>query len=106
MRLALSALAIVTICLGSASRATVASACEIEDWRWRYDATGRWLTIEGSTTCASGFAHIRLYERSGDGSRFLGVAQGLVEGHALTADAVDIDRPQSLSIKYSIDPGY
>ena len=102
MRTAILALAIIALGLGSALACDDhVGTCEIEDWRWQ-NAMGM-LSIEGSTTCDSGFVHIRLYEESGDESQFLGVAQGLIEGHALTAFATDIDRPQSLSIEYSID---
>ena len=105
MRLAWMALAIAPLCLDSALACDDhIGTCEIEDWRWQ-NAMGM-LTIEGSATCDSGLAHIRLYDESGGEPRFLGVAQGVVQGHALTAFATDIDRPQSLSIKYSIDPGF
>ena len=103
MRASLLAFAMVPFCLNSALACDDhVGACEIEDWRWY--STGGYLTIEGSTTCDSGFARIRLYEGDGEEQRFLGIAEGLVEGHALTAIATNMDRPQSLSIKYSIDP--
>ncbi len=57
------------------------------------------LTIEGSATCNSGLASIRLY----DGEAYLGNASGLVEGHALSAMATGIDKPGDLQIKYSIN---
>ncbi len=102
MRTALLTLAIVPMCLGSALACDDhVGTCEIEDWRWQI-AMGM-LSIEASTTCDSGLANIRLYDESGDEPRFLGIAQGIVEGHALTAFATDITRPESLSIKYSID---
>ena len=105
MRFSVLALAIVPFCLGSALACDDhVGTCEIEDWRWQ-NAMGM-LSIEGSTTCNSGLAHIRLYEASGDEPRFLGIAQGVVQGHALTAFSTDIDRPKSLSIKYSIDPDF
>ena len=103
MRSILLALAIVPLFLGSALACDDhIGSCEIEDWRWY--TTGDFLSIEGSTTCDSGFARIRLYEATGAEKQFLGVAEGLIEGHALTAIATNINRPQSLSIKYSIDP--
>lgn len=105
MRSILLAFAIVPLCLGSALACDDhIGTCEIEDWRWQ-NAMGM-LSIESSTTCNSGLAHIRLYEDGGSESRFLGVAQGLIQGHAMTAFATDIDRPESLSIKYSIDPDF
>ena len=103
MRWALLAFAMVGLCAGSALACDDhVGACEIEAWRWY--STGHFLTVEGSATCDSGFARIRLYEGSGDEEQFLGVAEGLIEGHALTAIASNIERPQSVSIKYSIDP--
>ena len=105
MRSILLTLDIVTPCVSSALACDDhIGTCEIEDWRWQ-NAMGM-LSIEGSTTCDSGLAHIRLYDEGGDEPRFLGVAQGLIQGHALTAFATDIDKPQSLSIKYSIDSGF
>ena len=105
MRWILFAFAIVPLGLSSALACDDhIGACEIEAWRWY--TTGSYLTIEGSATCNSGFTHIRLYEGTGDEQHFLGVAEGLIEGHTLTAIATDIDRPQSLSIKYSIDPDF
>ena len=56
--------------------------------------------IKGSATCNSGMASIRLYDRD----KFLGVAQGVAEGHALDAVATNIPAHNSLSIKYSIRP--
>ena len=104
MRSALLALAILPLCLGSALACDDhIGTCEIEDWRWY--TTGHYLTVEGSVTCDSGFARIRVYEASGAEQQFLGVAEGVIEGHALTAIATNIEQPQTLSIKYSIDPG-
>ena len=103
MRSALLALAMIPLGLGSALACDDhVGTCEIEDWRWY--TTGHYLTVEGSATCNSGFARIRLYEEDGDEQQFLGVAQGLIEGHALTAVATNIERPQALAIKYNIDP--
>ena len=105
MRFALLTLAVVPLCMGSALACDDhVGTCEIEDWRWQ-NVMGM-LSIEASTTCDTGMAHIRLYEDSGAEPRFLGVAQGFIQGHALTALATDIDKPQSLSIKYSIDPDF
>ena len=75
--------------------------CEIEEWRW-IGPQGGYLTIEGVTTCNSGFATIRLYE--GDGGRFLGIAEGFISGHALRAIATDVNKATDLAIKYSIEP--
>ena len=73
--------------------------CTLEAWRANAAPLGM-LMIEGSATCDAGMATIRLY----DGKKFLGVAQGVVEGHALNAIATNIPAHQSLSIKYSIRP--
>ena len=105
MRSAFLALAIIPLWLGPALACDDhVGTCEIEDWRWQ-NAMGM-LTIEASTTCNSGMAHIRLYEDSGTEARFLGIAQGFIQGHVLSAFATDIDKPKSLSIKYSIDPDF
>lgn len=105
MRTILLALAVTPLCLSSALACDDhIGTCEIEDWRWQ-SAMGM-LTIEASTTCNSGLAHIRLYDEGVAEPRFLGVAQGFIQGHALTAFATDIDKPLSLSIKYSIDPDF
>ena len=105
MRSALLALATIPLCLGSALACDDhVGTCEIEDWRWY--GGGAYLTVEAATTCNSGFARVRLYEGTGANQRFLGIAEGIVEGHVLDAIAANIDRPQSLSIKYSIDPNF
>lgn len=74
--------------------------CEIEAWRYTHTPMMRMLTIEGSATCNNGSANIRLFQ---DG-KFLGVAKGIIEGHALSAMAMAIyEKPKSLKIKYSIE---
>ena len=78
-------------------------ACEIEDWRW-YTAAGSFLMIEGVATCNAGHIRIRLYEGEGDKPKFLGTAEGLVKGHVFDAIGQNIREPQTLSIKYSIEP--
>ena len=77
--------------------------CEIEAWRW-FDPMPGMLTIEGSASCDFGLASIRLFEQEGDEQRFLGVARGIIEGHVLQAIASEIDKPQNLAIRVSIDP--
>ena len=76
--------------------------CEIEAWRWH--STGHYLTVDGAATCDSGFITIRLYEGEGKEAAFLGVATGVVEGHAFEAIATRVSKPTGVSIKYSIDP--
>ena len=103
MRLAWMALAIVPMSLGSALACDDhIGTCEIEDWRW-YELLDD-VVIEGSATCDSGRAQIRLYGESGGETRFLGVARGYIKGHALRASVSNVAEPQSLSIKYSINP--
>lgn len=88
----------------TSSAASAAGACDVEDWRW-YTAAD-YLTIEGATTCASGEIVIRLYEGEGEAARFLGVADAFIEGYTFTAIAQGISPPpQSVSIKYAIEPG-
>ena len=77
--------------------------CEIEDWRW-YTAAGTFLMIEGVATCDTGHIRIRLYEGEGDKPKFLGTADGFVQGHAFEAIGQNIQPPESVSIKYSIEP--
>ena len=77
--------------------------CEIEAWRW-YSPLPGMLTIEGSASCDSGLANIRLFEQDGDEQKFLGVATGIIDGHVLQAIANEIDEPQNLAIRVSIDP--
>ncbi len=64
------------------------------------------LGIEGVATCDTGFIRIRLYDGEGDGQRFLGTAEGFIDGHVFSALATNLDTPKNLSIKYSIDPNW
>lgn len=73
--------------------------CELEAWRANSAAMGM-VMIDGSATCNNGTATIRLY----DGDKFLGVADGFVEAHALQAVASGIPAYSDLKIKYSIRP--
>ena len=75
--------------------------CTLEAWRSSHAARLAMLKIEGSATCNEGFVNIRLY----DEGKFLGVADGLIEGHVLQAFGRDLPtKPKALTIKYSIDP--
>ena len=76
--------------------------CEVEAWRWSGPTRG-YLTIDGAATCDAGLITIRVYE--GEGGRFLGVATGIVEGHAFKAIATDVKSAKAVAIKYSIKPG-
>ena len=76
--------------------------CEIEDWRWY--SVGDYLNIEGVATCDAGRIRIRLYDGEGDNPKFLGTADGRIKGHTFEAIGKNIQPPQSVSIKYSIEP--
>ena len=76
--------------------------CEIEDWRWY--SVADYLNIEGVATCDSGRIRIRLYEGEGDKAKFIGTADGRIKGHTFEAIGQNIQPPQSVSIKYSIEP--
>ena len=103
MRMAILAVAAGLVWTGAADACEDhVGKCEIEAWRW-YSPLPGMLTIEGSATCDSGIASIRLFERDGDEQRFLGVATGIIDGHALQAVATNIDEPQNLTIRISID---
>ena len=74
--------------------------CKLEAWRV-LPLVGDYLTIDGSATCDKGFLKIRLY----DGKKFIGTADGRIEGHAAEAIASGIlANPTDLVIKYSIRP--
>ena len=77
-------------------------ACEIEDWRWY--SVADYLNIEGVATCDAGRIRIRLYEGDGDKPTFIGTADGRIKGHTFEAIGQNIQPPQSVSIKYSIEP--
>ena len=103
MRAALLALAILTLYAGSALACDDhVGTCEIDDWRW-YELLDD-VVIEGSTTCDSGTAQIRLYGQNGGETQFLGIARAYIEGHAFRASVSNVANPESLSIKYSVDP--
>ena len=79
--------------------------CDLEAWRYTHTPFMQAMTIEGSTTCDTGSATIRLFSSDSGSEEFIGVAQGLIEGHALQATALGIHKkPEDLSIKYSIEP--
>ena len=103
MRIATLAAAAGLVWIGAASACDDhVGKCEIEAWRWYAPLPGM-LSIEGSVSCDSGIANIRLFEQDGDEQKFLGVATGIIAGHALQAIANNIDEPQNLAIRYSID---
>ena len=61
--------------------------------------------IEGSATCDKGEIKLRLYDGEGDNKKFLGIAEGFIEGHTFQAMVQKIGNPASLSIRFSIEPG-
>ena len=72
--------------------------CTLEAWRAQNES-GIFM-LDGSATCDEGRATVRLY----DGDKFLGVATGLIRGHALQAMTTNVPPYKSLAIKYSIRP--
>ena len=104
MRLAtLAAAAVVGWTVAASACDDHVGKCAIEAWRW-YSPLPGMLTIEGSASCDAGIASIRIFEQSGDEQKFLGVATGIINGHVLQAIANEIDEPQNLAIRVSIDP--
>ena len=76
--------------------------CKLDGWQARHSETMGVVFFDASSTCDKGRAIVRLY----DGAKFLGVASGRIEGHALetlarVAKGSDIE---DLKIKYSINP--
>ena len=72
--------------------------CNLEAWRALAPVRGL-MPIDGSATCDKGFINIRLY----DGKKFIGTADGVIEGHVAQAFARGISaKPTNLVIKYSI----
>ena len=78
-------------------------ACEIEDWRYVAQSGDR-LMLEGVTTCDKGRIIFRLYDGEGDAAKFVGTDDTYIEGHVFKTYVRDIQPPQALSIKYSIEP--
>ena len=77
---------------------------KIEAWLW-YELLDD-VVIEGSATCDLGKAQIRLYAGGGEETRFLRIAWGYIEGHALRSSVTNVSNPKSLLIKYSFDPDF
>ena len=88
----------------SAAEKTDQTDCRIEDWRWAYSNVMEALTVEGAVTCSDGHFIMRAYTEKEDGVVYLGNARSRVAGYAFTAIVTDVkDRPDSLSIKYTIE---
>lgn len=99
--LAVAGLAAVVMCAGSLLACDDhVGKCEMEAWRV-LNPMGRMVVVEGATTCDKGDIRMRFY----DGDKFLGVADGIISGHAFSATALDINvKGADLKIKYSIEP--
>ena len=81
--------------------------CRIEDWRWTYTDVMKALTVEGAATCNSGRVIMRVYIEKEEGAVYLGNADSFIDGYAFTAIVTDVeDKPESLSIKYTIGDEY
>lgn len=76
--------------------------CKIEEWR-AYSTIASMVIVEGTTTCPKGMITIRLYSGSGDSAKFIGIAEGLIQGNSFQAVAMQVNKPTDLSIKYSIN---
>ena len=84
------------------SPARAGTECKIEEWR-AYSTIASMVMIEGTTTCSKGLVTIRLYSGSGDSAKFIGIAEGLIQGNSFQAVAMQVNKPTDLSIKYSIN---
>ena len=75
-----------------------APLCVVEDWRWHMQ--GRYLTIEGASSCRAARITARLY----DGSKFLGADSSYVRDYAFTMMLSGIKQPNRLTMKYTVTP--
>ena len=97
MRLAVLTLTLVLAAFGISAGADW--SCEIEDWRYRYDAT-QTLWIEGTTTCQEGKLLLRAYDSRGEKPKFLGVGDGYIQGHVFKLYIDDVEtEPSALEIR-------
>ena len=83
----------------------VVSECKIEDWRY-YMQFDSFLTVAGTTTCASGIIRISWYAGEGENKKYLGLAEGLINGYTFAATAENVSQAEIRSIKYSIDDSF
>ena len=91
----------------SGAEKTDQTECKIEDWRWSYNEATEWLHVEGAVSCNTGRVVIRAYTEEGDEVVYLGNADSLVDGYTFTAIVTSVDdKPESLSIKYTISDAY
>ena len=82
----------------------VVMECKIKDLWWYSDTINfrRFVTIKGSATCDSGSITMNLYEGTGEFKRFIGTADGVIEGHAFSVTVNVSEHPKLLSIVYDI----
>lgn len=78
--------------------------CEIEDWTHTYTAVVQSLRIDGVATCDAGQVRLRLYDGEGETRKLVGVDTAYIEGHIFQALLLPVEKPATLSIKYSIQP--
>jgi hypothetical protein len=67
------------IALWLAPTTVLAENCKVEDWR--FENRSSFISIEGTTTCASGQIFVRAYE----GDKYLGNATAYIQGYTFTA---------------------
>ena len=61
-------------------------------------------SVSSTPTCDADRVRIRLYEGEGDKPKFLGTAARRIKSHTFEAIGQNIQLPQSVSIKCSIEP--
>ena len=86
-----------------ASSPALAEECKIEDWKADYQSMMKALTIEGVTTCKTGRMQLRLYDGEGDTRKFVGVETAFIEGHIFETIIMPTEKPNALSLKYTIE---
>ena len=95
----------VGLALAGSLVASTASACEVEDWRWYYNAMVKWFHVEGVTTCESGDITVRAYDQIGDGRQFVGVDSGIVRDRTFHMIIHEVQqRPQKPVVEFTIKP--
>lgn len=81
------------------------SDCQVEGFRF-YEKAKDFIAVEGSTTCPEGWIYIRMFDGSGENARYLGNAEGKINGYSFEIFADFVTVPEVLSIKYSINEDY
>ena len=102
---------IVALCVGVLAMGTAGACddhhgtCEVEDWRYWHLPAARLLGIEGVATCDTGTIRARIYRGPEENQEFIGISEGLIEGHTFMLSAVAVhEKPAELFLKTSIDP--